>query len=131
MIAFFIIYEQVSSRVRKRFGGRPHAHRHVGNVAFVGAQIHLLREDGSVFCRRRKCTVFDDSVTPPRLIREDYELKDLRKLKAPLPPTYISLNGSIMDLKGNVVMEGPRDTDAPKEFIIQPSTQAGRWPRIP
>lgn len=111
MIVFFITYDEASSRVRHkrdRYSGRPHAHCHKGGVALVGKQVHLLREDGSVFCRKNKCTAFDDSVTPARLFREDYPLKFLRKLKADLPPTFIDFTGAMVDLKGNVLMEGPK-----------------------
>jgi len=111
MIVFFLTYEETSARVRhrrERYSGRPRAHCHTGGVSLVGNQVHLLREDGSVFCRRKKCTLFDDNTTPPRLIREDYEVKFLRKLKAQLPQSYISFAGDIVNAKGEVIMQGPK-----------------------
>ena len=106
MIAIFINYDET----RRKAFVRPRAYVHRGDMAFVRHQVHLLREDGTCFARRAKVTLFDDSVTPPKLIREDYDLKRLRKLKAKLPPLFTDAQGNIRDLNLNLIMKGPDAT---------------------
>ena len=109
MIAFYIVHQEISARRR---GNRPHAwrprsHQHSGDVLFHNRQVHLLRENGSCFARRSKVTLFDDSQTPPKLIREDYPLKQLAKLKARLPEMWIDERGNIITRDGETIMQGP------------------------
>lgn len=105
MIAFYLTYEvNPSGKVTQR----PRCHRYTGMVTFNKTEVWLYGSNGKPV-RKRKVTLFDDSHTPPRLIREDYELKDIRKFKyVDLPLTYVDDRGNIVNAKGETLMEGPR-----------------------
>ena len=84
---------------------KPKARFHVGDVSIVNNTVYLgLTQVHGL----RKVTMFDDACVPPRLIREDYSIRQLRKMKAKLPPVYTDMNGNIVNLAGETVMEGPR-----------------------
>ena len=63
----------------------------------------------------RLFTLFDDSSMPPRLVREDYSLRDLRELGARLPKTYIDMTGAIVSDTGEVIMRGPDNSSLDTE----------------
>jgi hypothetical protein len=118
MIALFLNYDNAgrSSRTEK-FQMKPRLCIHQGEVVFVtgnvGGQVQLIREDGSVFARRSKVTLLDDSIQPPRVIREDYPLKKLRSLaryqhRDKIPELMTNEAGDIVDRAGRVILEGPR-----------------------
>lgn len=105
MIVYFLLYERRHTAMSDYSKAR--AIKHAGGVTFVRHQVHLLREDGSVFARKAKCTVFDDDHTPPKLIREDYPIKQLRKLRCDLPASYVDSRGDIVNSDGAVILQGP------------------------
>ncbi len=66
----------------------------------------------------RLFTLFDDNFAPPKLVREDYSIEDLRELGAPLPAIYVNTEGSIVNLDGEVIMKGP-DGELDKGFATR------------
>ena len=101
MIVFYIAYHS---------GHTPPAtaHKFTGDISFVGSDI-LLHDSNTYFShtRRRKATIFDTSTTPPTLIREDFNLTELRNLGAALPDFYIDRQGNMKDKNGEMVFQGP------------------------
>lgn len=62
-----------------------------------------------------KCTIFDDSFTPPKIIRYDYRIEELKAKNAKLPPLFQRTDGifnAILNADGTQVMSGP-DPDGP------------------
>lgn len=105
MIAYFFSYSvSPSGKILER----PHCHTYNGKVTFSGNEVWLYdKHDRPI--RKRRVTLFDDSCAPPKLIREDYDLKKLRKFKyVALPSSFINASGDIEDAKGEVIMSGPK-----------------------
>jgi len=95
MKTFFLVYDQQGAYGSGGYS-RNAKHKPLPRAVCVEGKVtekgkSIILPDGT---RKLKATVFDDS-TPPRLIRVDYDLDDLRKIGAELPATYISTNGSI------------------------------------
>lgn len=53
-------------------------------------------------------TAFDESTTPPTLIRRDWPLGDLRKQGWKLPPMYFDEIGNIRGANDELIFEGPQ-----------------------
>lgn len=105
MIVYYLTYDYDAQG--KCHGAK--AHRYEGNVTFVAGTSRVLIGTGANYQKRNRATVFDDTFTPPKLIREDYPLKKLRKFKyLELPASYIDDHGNIVSAKGDTLMEGPR-----------------------
>lgn len=106
MIAYFLVYDYDA---RGKCHGAT-AHRYNGTVTFLAESSTVLLGTGSNYVRRNKVTIFDDAHQPPRLIREDYELKKLRKFKyLKLPEQFIDMRGNIVTAKGEVLFAGPKN----------------------
>lgn len=105
MIVYFLTY------VVNPYGKvteRPKCHRYAGKVTFNKSEVWLYDKNDRPI-RKKRVTLFDDTTTPPKLIREDYELKHLRKFKyIQLPQTYIDDHGDIVNTKGEVIFAGPK-----------------------
>lgn len=95
MKTFYLVYDQHGACGSGGYS-RNAKHKPLPRAVCVEGKItekgkSIILPDGT---RKLKATIFDDS-TPPRLIRADYDLDDLRKLGAELPAAFISLNGSV------------------------------------
>lgn len=55
---------------------------------------------------RTKVTVIDDTQDPPRILREDHDVRTLRKLGANIPTFLIDTNGNLVNAEG-VLFHGP------------------------
>lgn len=108
MIAFYLTYEYD----RKGTCHGACAVRYDGTIIFLSSSTTVLLGESPArgeHVRRNKVTIFDDSHNPPKLIREDYPMKKLRKFKyLDLPSSYIDDRGNIVNAKGETLMEGPR-----------------------
>lgn len=81
-----------------------------GDITFSSNnRIFLHTKDFKHSTVRNRATIFDDSTTPPTLIREHYEISELIKLGADIPPTYIDKQGNIRRKDGEIVMRGPSE----------------------
>ncbi len=111
MICLFLNYDQAGRTSRtERFKMRPRVCIHRGEVRIVNGQVQLLREDGvTVFARRSKCTLLDDSIQPPRIVREDYPIKKLKSLckREDFPMLFTDSNDNVIDTRGKIIIEGP------------------------
>ena len=58
--------------------------------------------------KRKHYTAFDMSTTPPTLLRRDYALEILLDHGANLPPFYFDELGNLRNIRGELVMAGPR-----------------------
>jgi hypothetical protein len=116
MIVYFLTYAvNPSGKVTER----PRCHRYEGKVTFSGNEVWLYDSHDRPI-RKRRATLFDDSVTPPKLIREDYDLRKLRKFKyVKLPDAFVDSSGDIVNAKGDVIFSGPKKPEV-SETIIAP-----------
>lgn len=63
-------------------------------VATWKGQLWKLHGDVRIQNRtKRMVTIFDHTTTPPTLVRSDYSLADLLRLKAELPEAFIDYTG--------------------------------------
>lgn len=105
MIAYFLTYAvNPSGKITER----PRCHTYTGKVTFSGNEVWLYDANDRPI-RKRRVTLFDDSQQPPKLIREDYELRKLRKFKyVKLPTSFIDGRGDIVSANGDVIFSGPK-----------------------
>lgn len=107
MIAYYLTYAvNPGGKVTER----PKCWRYDGKVTFPlsrSTAVWLYDSHDRPF-QKRRVTLFDDSHSPPKLIREDYPVKDLRKFKyIELPSLFIDERGNIVNTSGETVMQGP------------------------
>jgi hypothetical protein len=88
-------------------GGKVKTIKYSGDISLIGASVVYQNNGRKV--KTEKATIFDDTATPPVLIREKVELSELRTLGADLPNFYVDNQGNIRNSRGEVIFAGPTD----------------------
>lgn len=102
---------------KKRESGKITIHKYSGAVTFLeNGRVVLFDKEKTAPPR---VTIFDDSSTPPGLIKENIELKYLKENGAELPDCYIDRRGNIRNSNGELVFEGPNFVDRNMLFFYE------------